>query len=306
LRRGLGLLPKASAPGTFSPKIFHIITLLLLLLLLWNPLAARERLEITFLDVGQGDCILVQTGRETFLVDTGPCTEWADAGADVIVPWLARHGIRALDLVFLTHEDSDHTGGLAYVLANVPVKRLGVPEVGRRLALPRWQEILARAAAVGISESEILRLKAGDVLSFSSGLRLDLIGPVRVTSLDEDGANDHSLVFYLSYQGFTMLFTGDMGLPEMALLQERGDWRPADFIKVPHHGSKNSQDDAWWDHFAPRAVFIPVGAHNTFGHPAPVVLDYWAARNVPLYRTDTQGAVRLLVDSKGYRIETGV
>jgi competence protein ComEC len=294
--------PAPPAPARAGRGGGRLLLLLVLLLLLWSPWNGRTGLEVTFLSVGQGDCILVRTERETILIDTGPRGERQDAGEDIIMPYLLRQGIRQLDFVFLSHEDIDHTGGLPFLLGNMPVQCLALPAVGQRLRLPRWEEVLSQAAAAGLPPERITYLKAGDELTFASGLRVSVAGPAELLAAEESG-NEHSLVFYLTYAGYTVFFTGDMGLPQMETLRARGYIQSADFIKIPHHGSKNSLDAAWWDRFAPRAVFIQVGAKNTFGHPAAEVTDYWAERGVPVYRNDTQGTVRLTIKDGRWSVQ---
>ncbi|MDR1605164.1 MAG: ComEC/Rec2 family competence protein [Gracilibacteraceae bacterium] len=300
-----GPAPAPAGAGGSGPRRGPLVLLLVLLLLLWSPWQGRTGLEVTFLSVGQGDCILVRTARETILIDTGPRGERRDAGEDIIMPYLLRQGIRRLDFIFLSHEDIDHSGGLPFLLNNMPVDSLALPEVGARLRLPGWESVLSQAAASPLPPERIMYYKAGDELTFASGLRVSVAGPAEILDAEESG-NEHSLVFYLTYAGYTVLFTGDMGLPQMETLRARGYIQPADFIKIPHHGSKNSQDAAWWDRFAPRAVFIQVGANNTFGHPAAEVTDYWAERGVPLYRNDTQGTIRLTVKDGRWSVQSDV
>ncbi|MDR0433632.1 MAG: ComEC/Rec2 family competence protein [Gracilibacteraceae bacterium] len=294
----------APGGGEWGKRARRLLPLAVLLLLLYSPWDARQGLEITFLSVGQGDCILIRTARETALIDTGPRDERRDAGEDTIMPYLLRQGVRRLDYVFLTHEDADHTGGLPFLLNNIPIGRLILPDTGDRLNSRRWAEVLTAAAATGLTPAQTLYCQAGDELTFASGMRISVAGPAEILDWEGDG-NEHSLVFYLSYAGYTVFFTGDMGLPEMETLRARGYIQPADFIKIPHHGSKNSMDAAWWDRFAPRAVFVQAGAKNSFGHPAAEVTEYWEERAVPLYRNDTQGTIRLMVKNGAWTVESG-
>ncbi|MDR1320154.1 MAG: ComEC/Rec2 family competence protein [Gracilibacteraceae bacterium] len=295
----------ASGPGNgrWGERFRRLAPLVVLALLLLNPGSPREGVEISFLSVGQGDCILVRTARETMLIDTGPRDDRRDAGEDVIMPYLLRQGIRRLDFVFLSHEDADHTGGLPFLLNNMPVSTLILPDTGDRLNARRWGSVLSQAEAAGLGPA--LYFKAGDELTFASGLRVSVAGPAEILDSEGEG-NEHSLVFYMTYAGYTIFFTGDMGLEEMETLRARGYMRPADFIKIPHHGSKNSMDADWWDRFAPKAVFVQAGAKNLFGHPAPEVTDYWARRAVPLYRCDTQGTIRLTLKNGRWHVESGV
>jgi competence protein ComEC len=291
---------------SLSPRGRRLILCLLLplgiLLLLYSPFFRNEKLEITFLDVGQGDCILVETPQEKLLIDSGPRSDSFDAGERILVPYLMEKRVGYLDLVFITHEDSDHLGGAKYVLVNIPTGGVVVPEVGDRLENEAWQEGLPLEFST--TQGRLIRLKAGDILELSSGLIIEVLAPVTVLGGTTAEANNNSLVLLLEYLGWRVLLTGDMEQEEMQQISDRGANWDADFIKVPHHGSKGSLDSYWFDRTSPQAVFIQVG-RNSFGHPALEVIDYWRERGIPIYRTDTQGTIRLVIDKKGFQIIPG-
>lgn len=286
----------------FSGNKSKCLLLILLLLFLLRPSSfGGEKLEITFLDVGQGDCIIVETPSEKLIVDGGPRSATFDAGERIVVPYLMEKRIDYLDIAFITHEDSDHLGGMKYVLANIPVGKVVIPQAGERLENEEWQDGLP--AGVWQDGESLVKLGAGDVLTFSSGLRVEVLGPVSAGG-DQDDSNNTSLVLMLHFLGREVLLTGDMALDEMEQIYYRGDGWDADFIKLPHHGSKGSLDPSWFEQTYPDAVFIQVGK-NSFGHPSEEVLEYWRERNIPVYRTDIQGTVRLVIGPKGYNIFAG-
>ncbi|HHV65125.1 MAG TPA: DNA internalization-related competence protein ComEC/Rec2 [Peptococcaceae bacterium] len=285
-----------------SRQVRFFLVVLLLLGFLWVPSLSRERLEITFLDVGQGDCILLQTSKEKIMVDAGPRTASFDAGERVVVPYLMQQRIAYLDMVFITHEDSDHLGGARYLLANIPVGKVAVPEVGERLTNEAWQEGLP--PEILSDAGGLLRLKAGDIVKYSSGLSLEVLAPDSVIAGTGGDSNNNSLVLLLKFLGWAVLLTGDMEQEEMQQISDRGWNYAAHFIKIPHHGSKGSFDPFWFDRTNPQAVFIQVG-RNSFGHPAPEVISYWQERGIPVYRTDLQGTIRLQLDEDGFTIIPG-
>ena len=261
---------------------------------------SKHELVVTFLDVGQGDCILIHTNNEKLMIDTGPRSDSFDAGARIIVPYLMEKRISSLDMLLLTHEDLDHAGGAGYLLANIPVKVVAIPEVRAEAELAIWRHSIP--PAILYSKEKLIGLQAGDYLDFASGLKVKVLAPVDASK--ENVSNTHSLVLLLDYLGYRILLTGDMDKEEMQELMDRGESWDADFLKVPHHGSKGSFDAQWFDSMAPRAVFITVGP-NRFGHPAQEVLSYWQERGGPIYRTDTQGTIRLIIDKRGYSVITG-
>jgi competence protein ComEC len=266
------------------------------------PSSENGKLEIAFLDVGQGDCIFIQTSRERILIDTGPRSEQYDAGERIIMPYLMERRVGSLDMVIITHEDLDHIGGANYLLTNIPTAAVAVPEVGDRLLNAGWQEGIPSEYL--FHREKLVKLRAGDCLSYPSGLRLEVLAPISAVGGTEADANNNSFVCILTFLEWKILLTGDMEMEEMNQIQERGVEWDADFIKIPHHGSKGSLDPDWFDKTDPRAVFISVG-RNRFGHPAPEVLAYWEERAVPVFRTDVHGTIGLYLDADGFEIKTG-
>lgn len=281
---------------SYKDCLLRFLFIFLFVIFLWSPWIPGEKLEITFLDVGQGDCILIQTPGENFLVDAGPKLDNFDAGEKIIVPYLLEEKVGRLDVVFITHEDGDHIGGAGYLLNNIPTDLVAVPELGERLASREWQNGIP--AVIWSSPEKLVRLKAGDSLNFESGLTVEVLAPTGVLTGTGADANNNSLVLLLHYLDRKILLAGDMEGEEIRTIVERGGKWDADFIKIPHHGARSSFDESWFDQTYPRAVFISVGK-NRFGHPSPEVLAYWRQRGIPVYRTDIHGTIRLTIDKKG-------
>lgn len=278
-----------------------LITIFIVLLFLSKG-GTDKYLKITFLDVGQGDGILVQSAWETLLIDTGPRTDTFDAGQKILLPYFLEQGIGRLDMLFITHEDSDHIGGANYLLRNIPVNKVGVPKAGERLRSEAWRTGLP--AEIYNNPGKLVQLQAGDKLTFASGLRIEVLGPAKMIEDSGADANNNSLVLLLNYQGTRILLTGDMGREEMQTLAERGADCGAEIIKIPHHGGKSSFQADWFDKLRPRAVFISVGRNN-YGHPSQEVLDYWQGKKVPVYRTDLQGTIQVMIDKQGIAVVPG-
>lgn len=280
-----------------------MIAAAVLVLMLWSPWQYKDRLEIIFMDVGQGDAILICTPRENLLVDTGPKSDSFNAGERIIMPYLIKKRVSRLDMLFITHEHSDHIGGAEYILANIPTGKISIPDVGERLLNEEWQDGLLRNLTRR-NPGKLVKLRAGDSLSFSSGLYIEVLSPRDILSLTPSDANNNSLVLRLIYFDKKILLAGDMELDQIRAIAERGVDCEADFIKLPHHGARGSLDTDWFDRANPLAVFIQVG-RNSFGHPSPEVLAYWREREVPLFRTDIRGTIELVIDKKGFNIIAG-
>lgn len=279
------------------------IPLILLMLLLWSPWTNFRELEVVMLDVGQGDSLLIRTPKQqAILIDTGPRSERFDAGERIILPYLLQTGIRHLDALLITHEHQDHVGGAQAVLQAIPTDWVGVPDVGDRLQNAEWQAGLPYQLSAG--GEGVRTLRAGDRINLDSGAWLDVLGPVQVLSGTHSDANNNSLVLKLHYLGQSVLFTADMEEEEMEDIAGTGVSLETNIFKEPHHGSRFSLDRPVLDAIHPQAVLISVGK-NTFGHPAPEVLQYWAGRHIPVYRTDESGTLRIRIGNRGFDILSG-
>jgi competence protein ComEC len=231
-------------------------------------------LRVSVLDVGQGDSILLQPARApAVLVDVGP----AAAG---LVEKVRRAGVERLGAVVITHDQSDHAGGLPELLAAVPVGQVIHGVLGRAT------RELARGSGV-----KLRRLSAGSALR-SGGLRLKALWPPRVL-LDGPRAgadpNHLSLVMVAGWRDFSMLLGADAEAEAVPL-----DPGPIDVLKVAHHGSEDAGLAALLERISPKLAVISVG-DNPFGHPTPRTLATLASHRVSTLRTDREGTVILTV-----------
>lgn len=259
--------------------------------------SAYEGLEIHVLAVGQGDGIALRTPRGRWLlVDGGPRVGREDAGRRVVVPFLRRHGVRALDAVIVSHGDADHLGGIPAVLERLPVGL--VLEPGQPLGTDLYQEYLG---AVDRAQARWHAARAGDTL-LVDGVRLAVLHPAVEWARRETRPNENSVVVRVSYGAFDALLTGDVGWPAESVLVGRVG--QIELLKVGHHGSAGSTRDAWLDEVRPRAAVVSVGK-NRYGHPSPEVLARLARTGVPVYRTDTGGTVTIRSDGRYFEVTQG-
>ena len=249
---------------------------LVLPVLLWQPpRVAPGRFELLAADIGQGNAVLVRTAGHSLLYDAGPrFSPESDAGQRVLVPLLRALGER-LDVVMLSHRDSDHTGGAPAVLAMQPQARLvSSIEDGHPLQALRPAE----------------RCRAGQRWAWD-GVDFEVLHPDAGDYAAPASANALSCVLRVSAGGRTALLAGDIEAPQEARLVGLDPARlKADFLLVPHHGSKTSSSAAFLDAVQPRLALAQAGYRNRFGHPAAPVVARYAARGVPLVRSDTCGA----------------
>jgi competence protein ComEC len=233
-------------------------------------------LRVSVLDVGQGDAILLQPrGAPAVLVDGGP-------PGDGLAAKLRAAGVERLGAVVVTHDQSDHAGGVRELLGAMPIGQLLYALVGR--------STLSTAATVGVPGR---RLAAGDELR-SGRLRVEVLWPpaeLLAESGPEDDPNRLAIVTLVRWRRFSMLLTADAEAEATPL-----DPGPIDMLKVAHHGSDDAGLGALLDRTRPRLAVISVGAGNPFGHPTPATLATLAAHGVRTLRTDVDGTVEIDVD----------
>jgi competence protein ComEC len=253
-----------------------------------SPVAAPTHgLRMRFLDVGQGDAILLEpAGDPPILVDAGV----ADAG---VAEGLAASGVDRLAALVVTHPESDHAGGVPAVLHTVDVDRVVFARLDRRTLGA------ARAAA-----SDPTRVAAGDRLRVGH-LRLDVLWPPPARLAAARGAarplqgdpNEVSLVMRVRWHGFDALLTGDA---EAELAPVRPG--PVELLKVAHHGSEDPGLAALLERTRPRVAVISVGSGNSYGHPAPATLATLERAGVRVVRTDEEGEVVIDVEGRGWQV----
>jgi competence protein ComEC len=284
----------------FSPRKAAALPFLACLALLvtqpFPPAFEAGHLEVTTLDVGQGDGLLVASPHGHFmLVDAGGFPVFGkrltrppiDIGEEVVSPYLFHRGIRQVDVVAVTHAHEDHIGGLRAVVENFRPRELwtgAFPES----ELTRW----IRSRGV-----KIVARKAGEQIDWD-GVRIRVLSPPPDYEPAPQPKNNDSLVLHLALGPRSILLTGDIERQLELNLTE-----PADILKVAHHGSRTSTTEAFLDAVHPRWAVVSVGFANLFRHPHPQVMERLATRGIEVWRTDENGQVRMLTNGKSWRIE---
>lgn len=276
----------------------------------WQPWPADIKpgaLEVTAIDVSQGDCLLVVfPNGQTMLIDAGGFPGMTnmkrkpqiDIGEDVVSPYLWSRRIKHLDYAVLTHGHSDHMGGLAAILDNFHPQTLWI---GAAPATPEWREIKKVAARDGV---RIIPLTRGVPDQNIGGTEIRVLAPAPDYVPEETAKNDDSLVLELSYGRHRALLTGDAEKPIESELVASGLLRPVTLLKVGHHGSKTSSSEEFLNELKPQFAVISDGYRNQFHHPHPAVLERLTEHHAAILRTDQQGLITFRSDGKHIELNT--
>lgn len=286
----------------FVPKararlVLHFLAALLPLVFAAAWQRADHRLRLWFFDVDQGDAILVQLPNgQSLLVDTGNAIP--NMARLVVIPQLRALGCWPLDVLLLTHEDSDHSGGAPTLLADWRVETLVLSK-----DFANTEKIVPPDLSLPYGWPRIVRTCAGYRLRMADDLSLEVLNPDCATNAALTSDNNRSLVIRIDYKNFSALLTGDAETPAEAELLRRS-LRPCDVLKVGHHGSASSTGEAFLQALDPQIAVVSVGRHNRYGHPAPVVIDRLQRRGVAIFRTDRDGAVMISTDGHAITVQT--
>lgn len=267
------------------------------MILIWRGI---DGIQITMLDVGQGDCILVQTETEhTYMIDCGSSTE-NDIGKYRIIPYLKHQGMLHLDAVFLSHEDKDHKNGIEELFDMIKAGTVSMSV--DRLVLPYWEdmtvfeELIEKASSCGV---DVCVMRKGDMI---------VDGDMTIRCVHPDGGyysdagNEGSLVLRLEYGEFSMLFTGDLeGETEDGLL---GSFGSADVLKVAHHGSAYSTSNDFLEEVQPKICIISCGEDNSYGHPHMELLKRLEDSGSRIFVTEKHGAITIRTDGEKIDLKT--
>ena len=270
----------------------------------WEDLIRRpSNLEITVLDVGQGDAVFLRSPRgRTMLVDGGVRQQGYDVGERVLVPFLRELGIERIDVVVASHPHGDHIGGLVTLLETLEIG--AYLDSGQRYDSWTAQRIRTLIQERGISYYAVA---AGDSLVGLGGVGGLVLHPnphfVSEAGVSLDGLNNGSVVLRLTYEGKAVLLTGDIEQETDPDLLGWGDRLHSEVLKVAHHGSRTSSTLRFLEAVNPSLATISCGTNNRFGHPAPEVIQRFDVMGITTYRTDLRGAIRIDVGKEAIKAE---
>ena len=290
-------VPFAAAPRVKKASVAALAAMLLLLILYRNP-----GIEVTFVDVGQGDCIFIRTKNGgTVLIDGGGMPGYYtgnfDVGSAIVEPFLYGRGVDHIDVVIFSHFDDDHARGLLTVLKDMKVFAVMYGKPSDSILYKNMLEIARSKKIKLIQASRGDRFYMGDTV-------FEVLNPSRDSAFAND--NDNSIVLKMTYGGMSFLFTGDLGFEgERGLLESGLDVR-AQVLKAGHHGSATSTSEEFLSKVNPSFAVISAGIDNSFGHPSQKVLDLFLQNGIKIYRTDLQGAITFKIQKNNVKIFTSI
>jgi len=247
-------------------------------------------LHIIACDVGQGDAILATYKNIQILTDGGPAN-------NKVIGCLSKHmpfWDREIEMVILTHPQADHFGGLTEVFRRFKVKNF----IGEQVDASSSAYSLLKSL-VGGSGTKVIVPKTGMKIRYNS-IYLDIVWPQE--GLTSSELNDYSIVFVLTYGGFEALLTGDIGPDKTGEILATGLINKVNYLKVPHHGSKNGLTKELLEVSEPEVAVISVGKNNSYGHPHEETLKLLRDKDIKILRTDEKGDIEVVNDGKKWWI----
>ncbi|MBN1551949.1 MBL fold metallo-hydrolase [bacterium] len=262
------------------------------------PVSASE-LEVTFLDVGEGDgCFIRTPNGHTILVDAGPGRgEYSDfdAGEQVVIPYLKSKQIKHIDTVVLTHPHADHYGGLMTVMDYASIGEFLDP--GLAFPTKSYEAVLLKLESKKIPYRIV---KAPSILDWDPSIFVQILWPEDGPHVPGD-PNNNSIVIRLVYKDVVYLLTGDIETPVEQELYAYGEQLRTTVLKIPHHGSDSSSSRRFIEYLQPRLAIFSLGRNNRFNHPDESIVERYGEFSIPTLRTDYHGDIRTMCD--GHRVK---
>lgn len=252
------------------------------------PVTAEERLEVTFIDVGQADSILLENEGNYMLVDAGN-----NEDGPKLVNYFKNQNIHQFDYVIGTHPHEDHIGGLDNIIEDFDINTFYMPDV--ITTTKTFEDVLD---ALGEKNMTLSIPKTNATFKLGDAT----VKVLYVGTENESDLNDTSIVLKVTYQNVSFLLTGD------ASTKVEEKLNPADLestvLKVGHHGSSTATNEKFLNTVNPKYAIISVGENNQYEHPHTTVLNTLAAHNITTYRTDQDGTIKVITDGTNIEINT--
>lgn len=245
-----------------------------------------------FIDVGQGDCTLIQVNNKNLLIDSG-----TSDSKQKLIRYLKKNNITKLDYIVATHPHEDHIGGMASVIKNFDVGEFWAPKV-----VATTQSFNDMIDALRSKNLKIKIATPNTSLNLGPNATCLMLSPNKSTY---DNVNNYSCAIRITYKNSSYLFTGDIETQAEDEIMANGYDLSADVLKVAHHGSKTSSSQEFLDKVSPKIAVISCGINNDYGHPNKETLDRLKKINCTVYRTDLEKNIVLISDGSKIKKFTG-
>ena len=276
-------------------KYKYIVSLMFIFVIHYNITIFNKGLEITYIDVGQGDSIFIKfpNDKSNILIDTGGKVTYGNLKNNYsvgknIVDYLKSMGIRKLDYLIITHGDFDHMGDSLYLIDKFKV-----------------ENVIFNCGEFNVLEKELIKVLDEKKIKYYSCIKELNIDNNKLYFLQTkkyDNENDNSNVIYTELNGYKFMFMGDAGVEKEKDILDKYNLANIDVLKVGHHGSKTSSSKEYIDEIKPKYAIISVGKNNRYGHPNKEVLNN--LYNSKIYRTDQDGSIMFKIKNNKLKIET--
>lgn len=246
-----------------------------------------NKIEVHYIDVGQGDCSLIICDGKTMLIDAGE-----NGNETKVLDYLRMHNIKKLDYIIASHQHTDHIGGLPEVIDEIGTENIIMPRLTEKQT-PTNKTYTAFLKAIQNSDTKVISAKAGEVYSLGDA-QFEILAPIMD---DTDNLNNMSVVVKLKFGERTFLFTGDAEKTVEIDILASGANVDCDVLKVGHHGSGTSSCVEFLEAVTPEICVIQVGADNDYGHPHKNVIERLKNYSDKIYRNDICGDI--VIESDG-------
>ncbi|HLS61162.1 MAG TPA: ComEC/Rec2 family competence protein [Virgibacillus sp.] len=275
---------------THHKRVILILFLSMLISTSFSVVEATDEnsMKIHFIDVGQGDSMLIQTPTDkNILIDGGP----PEAGKKVVA-YLKKHDIDQLDLLFATHPDIDHIGGLLYVMKTMPIQL--IIDSGKLHTTKTYRQYLHE---ISMQKIPIHTAKESEMIRIDEDVDIQILN----TYEHFKSSNQSSIVVKASYKDMSFLFLGDVEVAQEKALMKKYSVQ-ADVVKVAHHGSKSSSSLPFLQAVNPSVAILTYLKNNDYGHPVPKVIKNLNQVNAQIYSTAVFGDLIIQTNGEGYFI----
>lgn len=284
-----------------KPYFKKLVVIILIAILIANScihVQNHGKMIIYFIDVGQGDSTLIRTAKnKTILIDGGGSENSSfDVGEKTLLPYLLDRKITLLDYVVISHFDTDHCGGILYLMEHIKVKNIIISKQGKESG--NYNKFKNIVLDKGIS---VIFVKKGDKIKIDNETYMDILFPGN-NLISDNILNNNSIVTKICYNNFSILFTGDVeeiAENEICSQYNTTNKLKANILKVAHHGSKTSSTAEFIKMVKPQIALIGVGEKNKFGHPNDGVIQRLKNMNTKIYRTDKMGEIVIQINNMG-------